>query len=357
MRIYVGLGPDGKKRYDNYTVQGSRKDAEKCEREKKHAQDKGTYVSPSKITFKDHAEYWLTNKVSLLRPSTRASYESLMRNHAIPAIGDIQLDKLTPKDLQSLYTQKLQEGLSPRRVQYLHTVISGCLKYAVSMEVVVRNVAKAVAAPRPQHRDLQILSPAEIEVLGRTVQGHFLEPIVTVALGTGLRRGELLALRWSDVDLNGNLLTVRRNLVELPKGLVFHEPKTITGRRTVTLPSFAVRMLRQQKRLQAEHKLRLGEAYQDRGLVFAHQDGSPFRPSTVTNSFSAAVRRAGLPHISFHGLRHTHASLLLMQGVHPKVVQERLGHKTIAITLDIYSHVLPTLQRDVAAKLDTLIAL
>lgn len=315
--------------------------------------DKGAYTAPNRITFGEHAENWLRTYARMhLRVTTVEGYESVFRNHAIPALGHLQLTKLTPLHLQELYAHKLSEGLGNRRVQYLHTIIHGCLKHAVKWGLLTRNVADAVDAPRPQRREHSALIPEQIGVLLKSVEGHPLEMIVQLAIGTGLRRGEILALSWDDVDLDAGVIRVRRSLVPTKAGNRVQEPKTVKGRRSVPLPRSTVSALKHQRAKQAEHRLQLASLYQNNGLVCAREDGSPFQPGAVTQMFARLTKKAGLPPIRFHDLRHTHASLLLERGVHPKVVQERLGHSTILVTMDTYSHVMPTLQQEAALKLD-----
>lgn len=183
-------------------------------------------------------------------------------------------------------------------------------------------------------------------------RGTPIELCVALAIGTGMRRGEILALRWSDVDLDGKVAYVRRTLLETPEGLSFQEPKTERSRRSVTLPKFLVAALRTHKRLQAERRLLLGEAWQAHDLVIEVGDGSPMHPNLLTQAFARLATRRGFDGVRFHDLRHAHATLMLVRGVHPKVVSERLGHAGIAITLDTYSHVIPNLQAEAAAVLD-----
>ncbi|BDG61537.1 tyrosine-type recombinase/integrase [Caldinitratiruptor microaerophilus] len=344
---------NGKKLLDEYTVRGTREDAEKFLRAKLHEIDKGSYTPPARQTFQQHAETWLeTYARTNLRPTTAESYEVLLRKHAFPAIGSIQLEKLTPQHLQRLYADKLAEGLSPRRVQYLHLVIHGCLKAAVKWGLVGRNVADAVDAPRPERREVPILTSEDLDKLIRAAEGTDLEPVVLLAVGAGLRRGEALGLKWEDVDLDAGVVRVRRSLVPTKEGVRFQEPKTARGRRTVALPPFVVDGLKRWRKRQAEVRLQHGEKYRDQGLVCAREDGSPMPPASVTHRFERLAAKAGFEGLRLHDARHGHATVLLAQGVHPKVVQERLGHSTISVTMDIYSHVMPGLQEEAARKLD-----
>ena len=199
---------------------------------------------------------------------------------------------------------------------------------------------------------MRALDGTETAALLQKLQGSRLHVPVFVAVTTGLRRGELLALRWADVDLESGSMTVHQSLEQTSDGLRFKSPKTERGRRQGALPSFTMDVLRAHKVDQAKVRLKLGPIYQDNDLVFPRDDGAPLAPDNFSSVFAAFVRRSGLPHVRLHDLRHSHATQLLKQGIHPKVVSERLGHSKISITLDTYSHVLPGMQEDAAQKID-----
>lgn len=241
-------------------------------------------------------------------------------------------------------------------MQYLHAVIHACLKAAVKWGRVGRNVADAATPPKPQRKEARYLTPEQAAELLKVAEGHWMEPILALALGTGIRRGEILALRWEDVDLEAGTAGVFRSLVPTKDGFRIQEPKTARGRRTVALPPYVVQVLRRHRARQAEYKAQLGSEYQDHGLVCAREDGAPRSPTSVTHALANLLAKAGRPQVRFRDLRHTHASMLLEQGVHPKVVQERLGHSTITVTLDLYSHVAPHLQAEAALKVEEALA-
>lgn len=353
VRVFMGIGDDGNKEYHAFTVKGASKDAERFLREKLHELDRGAYVAPDRRTFQEHAEAWLEDYVQVnVRQTTAESYETLLRKHAFPAFGQMPVAKITPADIQRLLAQKIKAGLSKRRVQYLHRVIHGCLQYAVQLEIVARNVADAVKPPQADKREAPYLTPDQVLDLREAVDGHWLEMVIILAAYTGMRRGEILGLKWEDVDFESRILRVRRSLVPTKTGSKFQEPKTAKGRRSIHLQDSLVAELKRHKARQAAQKLRLGAVYQDNGLVCARDDGTPISPSSVTHGFTLVLEKAGLPKIRFHDMRHTHASLLLTQGWHPKMVQERLGHSTINLTLDTYSHVMPILHQEAAQRLD-----
>jgi integrase len=247
--------------------------------------------------------------------------------------------------------------LAPATVQYVHAILHRALDQALRWNLIARNPAEMVDAPRPERHEVTALSPEQVSTLLTTAAGDRHEALYIVALTGGLRLGELLGLRWADLNWENGTLQVRRTLSRTKRyGLTFSEPKTAKGRRSVALPTLAVEALRRHKARQNEEKMRMRNVWEDGDLIFPNEKGKPMaRQSLVHRSYKALLKRAGLPDIRFHDLQHTAATLLLRLGEHPKVVQERLGHATIAVTMDIYSHVMPDLQRDAAAKLDRLL--
>lgn len=295
------------------------------------------------------------------RPTVRATtfegYERIVRLHVNPNIGSVRLARLTPQALAGLYCRLLDKGLSAKTVRLVHAMLHRALGQAVRWGSVALNVADAVDAPRPQRREFRTLTAEEAGRLLDAAREDRFHALYVVALTCGLREGELLGLRWADIDFEKAALGVRQQAIRVKGQWLFSEPKTAKGRRTVTLPSLAVEALRQHRAKQAPERLHLGPAWEDNDLVFPNQVGRPMERQNLTRRlFGPALQRAGLPHIRFHDLRHSAATLLLSQGVHPKVVQERLGHSTIAVTMDIYSHVMPSLQREAAQHLDRLFA-
>ncbi len=274
-------------------------------------------------------------------------------------MGGYELSKLRPLHIQGFYTSAVTSGrkdgkggLSAQTVLHFHRLIHRALGQAVRWQLLARNPAEAVEPPRPQRTEMRALEDAQIALLLKSLEGSRLHAPVLLAVSTGLRRGELLGLRWSDVDLERGCLTVNRSVEQTKQSLRFKIPKTERSRRMVALPSFTVDMLRAHKREQTEARLKLGPAYQNDDLILPREDGSLWPPDSFSTAFAAFVRRSKLPHVRFHDLRHSHATQLLKQGVHPKIVSERLGHSKVGITLDTYSHVLPSMQEDAARKID-----
>lgn len=325
----------------------------------------GSFVDPSNMTVKDWLERWSEYYAKpSVRISTWESYDSMIRRHLVPALGSLPLQGLRPEHLQRLYNEKLRQErlqggrtLSPKTVAYMHTVLKIALKQAVREQLVIRNVADAVVPPRAARHEITPLSPQEMQQFLHAAQGHrFFLPFLLECV-TGLRRGELLGLRWQDVDFDGGAITIRQSLVRTRQGLVVSEPKTPKSRRTIPLPGSVLQRLAWLKQTQAENRRLLGAAYEDGEWVFCNAMGHPVEPHNLTRQFEVLLKRAGLPVVRFHDLRHSHATMLLMLNEHPKVVQERLGHSTVSMTLDTYSHILPGLQEAATKKVGDLLNL
>jgi integrase len=293
-----------------------------------------------------------------IRARTYERYEEIIRLHLIPGLGHHQLQKLLPQHIQSFYQKKLKEGLSPTTVISFHSVLHKALETAVRWNLVARNVCELVSPPRRKRFEIQPLSMEQIHRLLEAAQGHRLEALFVLALATGMRRGELLGLKWQDLDLEKGTLQVRRILTRIPsklpgKGFEETEPKTDKARRRIVLPPFATEALKQHRVRQKEAKLKAGPAWQEHDYVFCTSLGTHLNPTKdVLDVLKSLLKKAGLPHVRFHDLRHSSATMLLEMKVHPKVVQEILGHSQISMTMDIYSHVLPTMQEEAMSKIN-----
>ena len=321
----------------------------------------GQYVEPSKIILKDFLSQWMEDSVKQQnKKSTASSYQYLLDSHVIPEIGAMPIDKIKPFHLQQLYRKKLESGklngkggLSPTTVRRIHNVLHKAFSTAVKWQLLQVNPADAVDAPRQNKNEMSYLTRDQVEDFLEAAGDSSYKPLYLTAIMTGLRRGELLGLRWSDVDLATGQATIKQTIVKLHDGsLAVERPKTKSSARTVAFSSSVIATLKDHKRAQAEHRLKLGESYENNNLIFASASGTPINPGNLRRHFKSTLRKAQLPNIRFHDLRHTHATLMLEQGVHVKVVSERLGHSSIQITLDTYSHVLPNLQSDAAETLD-----
>ena len=319
------------------------------------ARDDGLPLIVGRQTVGQYLKSWLEAVRPSLRERTWIRYEQYVRLHLIPDVGRVSLQRLTPQHLQRLYSRKLAEGLSPTTVNHLHATIHKALATAVRWSVVNRNVGDLVDPPRSRRFEITTLSPEQSRQLLDAARGDRLEALYVVALTTGLREGEILALRWRDVDLDTAKLQVRGSMQATPSGLKIAETKTAGSRRHVMLSKQPLDALRRHRVAQAAERLRVGAAWEDNGLVFPNQVGRPIAAGNLLRrSFEPLLRRAGLPRIRFHDLRHTSATLLLGEGVHPKVVAEMLGHTRISTTLDLYSHVTPTMQRQAAEAFDAI---
>ena len=337
----------------------SRREAETALRAVLTTMDSGNYVSPSSLSLGDYLVHrWLPSIKTTIRASTHASYARIVRLHIVPRLGAVKLQALDPMMLNEFYAALLRDGralgeggLSVRTVRYVHAVLHRALRDAMRWQLLTRNVTEAADPPKEGTVARPMMRTWSAETLRSFLaacEGDRKHPAWLLLASTGMRRGEVLGLSWDDVDLETAQLAVRRTLVAVDMDVAFSEPKTQRSRRVVALDATTVAALRSWRRRQAEDKLALGPAYDDRGFVFTRADGRPFDPNDFSREFDRRVKRLGLPRIRLHDLRHTWATLALQAGIHPKVVSERLGHSTIAITLDIYSHVTPTLQREAA---------
>lgn len=353
IQVYAGRDPvTGKKLQATQTVKGTKKHAELALAKLIHSTETGIEISGSKLTVADYAKKWLGAKRKTVRPKTLERYEDLFRLHIIPVIGNIQLQKLKPLHLEKVYERAFDRGLSTQSVHHIHRVLFSTLRQAVAWQLIPRNIAEAVIAPRPERRDVDAMTPTEVVQVLETVRDTILEVPTILGVGTGMRLGEVLGLRWSDVDLEKKTAHVSQTLQETHEGVVFVPPKTHRSRRGVSLPDFVVATLRQHKKQQSERRLIAGGGWQDFDLVIDRGDGQPLRTSSLSGRFAQAMRKAGID-LTFHGLRHGHASLMLAAGVNLKVVSERLGHSTIGITADLYTHVADQLHDAAATSLDS----
>jgi integrase len=305
-------------------------------------------------TFLDR---WLRDSAaSTVRPSTLVSYRSLVAIHIKPGLGAICLSRIGPADIQRLINDRTASGLSPRRVQYIHAVLRRALGQALRWGLVTRNVATLVDPPRVRRAEVQPLTTGEARELLEAARGDRLEAIYTVALALGMRQGEILGLRWDDVDLDAGKIRVRNSLQRLGPGWELVEPKSARSRRTMAMPAIVTAALRAHRIRQLEERVWAGSRWQEHGFVFTSTIGTPLNGSNVTHRFQLLLESAGLPRQRFHDLRHASATLLLAQGVSARVVMEILGHSQIALTMNTYSHVAPELQRDAADRMDSILA-
>ncbi len=304
----------------------------------KAGREDGVFSDAGTTKLGEYLDGWLEDTRGTVRQRTWERYEQIVRVHIKPALGRTKLKTLNPAQVRALYRERLEAGSSPRTVQYVHVTLHKALEQAQSDGLVPRNVAKGIKAPRPKKKEIRPLTPEQARTFLEAARGERFEALFVVAVHCGLRAGELLGLKWDDVDLEAGALRVRRTLSETGDGPIFEPPKNGKGR-NVPLTNTAVQALRDHLARQMQE---IGGGYEDRGLVFASQTGNTMSASNLVNrNFKPLLKRARLPVIRLHDLRHTCATLLLVKGVHPKYVQELLGHANISITLDTYSHVIP----------------
>ncbi|MBA4543961.1 MULTISPECIES: site-specific integrase [Thermoactinomyces] len=357
----IGQDPQtGKRKQKWFSGFKTKKEAEKALIQKIHELEQGTFVEPAKTTLKEYMERWLEDYAkTALRPSTLQTYKTYINAHIIPTLGAITLQQLQPMHLQRFYNEKLtngrvdgEGGLSPHTVRYLHVILKEALGHAVKWQLLSRNVADLADPPALGKKDIITLEPEEVTLFLDHARKDRLYIAFLLAITTGLRRGEILGLRWKDINFEAKTASIRKNLVVVNGKPVLQEPKTKGSIRSVSLPSTTIEELKKHKRIQNQEKLLAGAGYQDNDLIVATSVGTPVSPRNLLRSFYRIIKKANLPDIRFHDLRHTHATLMLKQGEHPKIVSERLGHSNTRITMDIYSHVLPNMQQEAVDRFE-----
>ena len=316
----------------------------------------GLMIDGARTALGNYCEYWLETAKPSLRLKTWLQYAQIVRQHIAPDLGQIKLKDLRPDQIQGLYTRKLETGTGVRTVRLIHAVLHRALGRALKWGLLRRNPCDAVDKPQQVRKEMKTWNVDQVRVFLETARGHRLEALFHLAIHTGLRQGELLGLWWSDLDWKTGELQVQRQLQRVSgEGFVFSEPKTASGRRSIALDAATLSKLREHCKRQKEKRLMVGGRWQEQELVFTSTVGTPLDQSNLIRQFKMILKKAGLPEIRFHDLRHTTASLLLELGIHPKVVQEILGHSSITVTMNTYSHVGPKLQKEAVARIALLV--
>jgi len=320
-------------------------------------QKQGTLILAPHQTLEVYLPYWLENVEKLtIRTRTYEQYLSTLKVHLIPGLGKIELHKLTIQHVQDLYTRLHKEGQSAGSIAAIHAVLHRALNHAVKNSLVARNVASYASRPAVRRHKSQVLTVEQANKLIETVKGRRIEAFIILSLTTAARLGELLALHWDDLDLEQKTMRISRSITRAKgRGSYEGETKTESSRRTVLLADIAIDILKEHRTKQNEARLKrleAGKKWLDKGLVFCGTDGDYLLGESIRRLFVDLLRDAGLPHMRLHDMRHSAATILLVKGVHPKVVQELLGHSNISMTMDVYSHVLPSMQQAVTDKMN-----
>ena len=352
--VTIELGWSGGKRRRKSAVAGSEQAALTRLAALREAHAAGRSLPARERTVGAWLEEWLSDVKAFdgTRPATLAAYRFIATRYITPVIGAIALDKLGPADVQRLLAAARRENPSASTLRHVHGVLRNALNDAERLELVPRNVARAVKSPPLNRGERRSLTTEEARRFLDVVARERLEALFVVAMTTGLRRGELLGLRWDDVDLDQGLLHVRRSLQRVDGALRIMEPKTARSRRTVPLPASAVAALRRHRSRQGEERLLAGALWRDSGIVFASTIGTLLEPRNVNRRFEVLRDRAALPWLRLHDLRHACATLLLAQGVDPRTIMELLGHSAIGVTMNTYTHVLPEVLRAASEAMD-----
>jgi integrase len=341
LKYEIGTDPRTGRRVTQYrSFKGSKREAKAELVRLMDTVRRGEHVDPATLILAEYLDRWEQGWAALqVGPKTRERYVELLRLHVRPHIGALPLHKLQPVHLAELYAKLLSTGLSARTVGHVHRCLHNALIVAVEWNLLARNPAAIAKPPKVQAREIEIITVEQAQKLLQCLRGRALHPIIMLALATGMRRGELLALRWCDVDLDAGTAQVARSLEQTKAGLRFKEPKTKHGRRSIKLSASVVAELRAHWKQQQERRLKAGQGRAVEGdLVFPSWDGTVRSPNATTREWVRALAEFRLPAISLHALRHTHASQLIAAGMDPVAISRRLGHASPTITLNVYGH-------------------
>ncbi len=355
VRVYLGED-GGKRKYHNKTIHGTKKDAQAYLTKALRERDTGTFVEPTKETLAAFLERWL-NIVARKRvaASTFKSYQDYVSCYLKPSLGDLAISKIGAAEIQAHYNAMLDKGLSARTVRYTHAVLRSALNQAVKWGLLYRNPVELVDLPKHKKEEMKVLTPAQAARFMETTIFSKWKALFSLMLASGMRPGEAFGLKWADIDFERRRVHVQRALSKGKGGWSLEEPKTAQSRRSIPLPASVIKDLLEHRETQDAEKKR-ATLYNDNGLVFAGDTGEPPCKQTILSGhFKPLLKAAGLPDIRLYDLRHTCATLLLAAGENPKVVSERLGHASVTLTLDTYSHVLPDMQEKAAEKLEDML--
>lgn len=363
--VIVDIGKDskGKRKQKWFGGYKTKKEAEKNLVKHISQIESNTLVNTDKMTLKEFLDYWLTSYVDVnLSETTKYGYRYQMELHVMPTLGNIQLQKLQPIQLQKLYDKKLKNGrldgkggLSSRSVTIMHRVLRKALSYGFKLQLISRNVADYVEVPKKVPYNATVLTKDEIPTYINAFKDTYLYLPVILAVALGLRRGETLGLRWQDIDIENKTISINQTLLHAKSGIIIGTPKTQKSHRSILTSDSIFDLFKERKDKQLTFKKVLGNAYSENNLVCCHEDGKAINPASLSRMFTKILIKHNLRLIRFHDLRHTNATLLLGCKIPAKIVSERLGHSTIGITMDLYSHVLKEMQEESANMLEDII--
>lgn len=349
----------GKRNRIYKTIKGTKKQAEKVMVQMLSEMNQGIFIHESTKTLEQFLLEWLDTYIRPTKsPTTTKRYVEQVEKYIIPALGKKKLQDLKSMDIQKFYNALAEKSplsdkpLSAKSIKNIHMNFLGALGQAVKMDLIKKNPAKHVEVPKTKKYQAEVYTPEEVQTLLENVIDTDMEVPIALLVGLGLRRGEVLALRWQDVDLERGKVCIRRNMVKVGKEIIFKDPKTETSNREIELPSTLLKLLQVERKRYLTNKLKMGEQFEDNDLVVCWDDGKCINPDTLSQKFRRLIERIGLKHIRLHDLRHTNATLMLEYGVNIKVAQQRLGHASISTTMDIYSHVTEKVEKEAADKLD-----
>lgn len=352
--FYLEKDVNGKRRQKKKRGFKTKKEAQQALIEAINAINKGTYIEPSNIPYREYLDQWFSTKKNSVGIQTINVYDHYLKSRIIPALGNYTLSRLTTIQIQSFINSLSEDGLSSSTVKKVLEIIRNSLEHAVDFELVLKNVAVKVKLPKTAKKEMAVWGEEQINRFLKVAKEDRLYIVFHLALTTGMRQGEILGLRWKDFDIEKGQLSIRQTLSHDGK-TIMSGAKTKTSLRTIHLSNSTIQELNSHKISVTKEKLSLGPVYQDFDLVACTQHGTPLNPSNIRRTFSRLIQLGEMPKIRFHDLRHSHATLLLSKGINVKIISERLGHSNIKVTLDTYSHVLPSMQEEVARKLDEII--
>jgi integrase len=348
----VDIGKDpisGKRKQRTRSGFKTKKEAQAALAELVNKVEKGETVDFRKTIFKDFAiEYYEKNYINKVKPTSYDVSLRLLQAQIIPYFQDISLKEIDQFVVHDFYNEKLKQGYATNYITRMHEILRMLLKIAKKWDLIQKDVASMIEPPKNKKKEMKVWSISQVNEFLQTCTHSRYHPVFFLAAYTGMRKGEIIALKWDDIDFENKIIHVNKTLYKLSTGYSLDTPKSPSAVRSIYFDEEIENVLKRQKIKQKEEKLKNGRIYQEKNLVFSQEDGGFVSPPSVNILFTRFIDRSGLPRIRFHDLRHTHATILLQMGVNPKVVSERLGHSSVQITLDVYSHVTKEIKKDIS---------